>query len=228
MDLPAAPAVEVAGLCRRYGRTWALAGVDLTLEPGRALLLAGRNGSGKSTLLRVLAGALRPDRGTAKIFGRHAAAARDATALLGHASYTYEALSSLENLRTVASLLGKPHARKDLLPLLEEVGLADRADDPVAVHSAGMRKRLAIARVVLQAPKLVLLDEPYAALDPPGFGLVDGLVTKLRAEGATVIVASHLLERSAAMCEEGVVLEKGRVAWRGPASALPKEAGLAE
>ncbi|HWV38552.1 MAG TPA: heme ABC exporter ATP-binding protein CcmA [Vulgatibacter sp.] len=221
------PAIEAKGLCRRFGRAWALAGVDLHIPAGKAVIVAGRNGSGKSTLLRVLAGALRPDRGSLRVFGEEALRDRETlrrqVGLLAHASYTYDSLSALQNLQVAARMLGIPADRKSLLPPLEEVGLAHRADDPIHGYSAGMRRRLAFARLLLQSPSIVLLDEPYAQLDPPGFRFVDRLILRLLGEGRTVLVASHHLEECAKVGDLGVVLEAGRVAWSGDAARLPLE-----
>lgn len=218
---PLPAAVEAEGVCRRYGRRWALVDVSLTVSRGRVLLVAGRNGSGKSTLLRVVATALRPDHGRVRVLGHdtqdHPEAVRRSLALLGHATYLYEPLTAKENLEVAARLLG---SGADLGPLLEEVGLADRADDPVHTFSAGMRRRLALARTLLQEPEVVLLDEPHAQLDPPGFAMVDRLVERFRSRGATVVMATHLLERSGALGDEAVVLDQGRVAWSGPAAEL--------
>jgi heme exporter protein A len=147
--------------------------------------------------------------------------------LLSHASYLYEALTALDNLRVAARFLGRDARRPALLEELRAMGLADRADDPVSTFSAGMRKRLTFARVLLQQPSLVLLDEPYGQLDPPGFRLVDDVVRGLRARGATVVMATHQLERGAALCDHGLVLERGRVAWTGPAGDLPARGVLA-
>jgi heme exporter protein A len=218
-------AVEAAGLCRRYGRRWALVDVSFRIEPGRAVMIAGRNGSGKSTLLKLLATALRPDRGTARLLGRDVRAELDAVrghvALLGHYSYLYETFSAFENLQVVARFLGKDTSRRALLPLLDEVTLAERADDPVATFSAGMRKRLALARTLLQDATVVLLDEPYGELDPPGFRLVDRLFGTLRQRGVTILMATHLIDRGAALCDDGLVLEQGRLVWSGRARDLP-------
>jgi heme exporter protein A len=223
-------AVEARGLCRRYGRRWALVDVTFDLPRGSALMVAGRNGSGKSTLFRVLATAIRADRGTARIEGHdiHGAkpAVRQLIALLTHQSHLYEALSALENLQVAARFLGKDARAAALVPLLAEVGLAERAGDPVATFSAGMRKRLSFARTLLQEAAVVLLDEPYGALDPPGFRLVDRFFSLLRRRGATVLVATHLLERSAALCDRGIVLEGGRLVWTGAAADLPAQSGL--
>jgi len=223
-------AVEARGVCRRYGRRWALVDVSFDVPRGTTLMVAGRNGSGKSTLLRVLTTAIRADRGTARIEGHdihHAKpAVRARIALLTHQSYLYEALTALENLQVVARFLSRDARPPALVPLLEEVGLAERARDPVATFSAGMRKRLSLARALLQGAPVVLLDEPYGELDPPGFRLVDRCLSLLRRRGTTVLLATHLLERGAALCDRGIVLEGGRLAWSGPARDLPREGGL--
>lgn len=222
--------MEAAGLSRRYGRRWALVDVTLQLPRGSALMVAGRNGSGKSTLLRVLATAIRADRGRGRVAGFDLRAERDEvrrrTALLAHPAYTYEALSALENLRITARFLSREARREALVPVLEEVGLAERADDAVETFSAGMRKRLSLARVLMQEAEVVLLDEPYGQLDPPGFRFVDRLFGRLRQRGSTVVMATHLLERGADLCDQGLVLESGRVAWTGPAADLPGQAAL--
>src|SRR3990172_988436 len=141
-------AVETIGLSRRYGRRWALSDVSLGVPAGSVVMLAGRNGSGKSTLLRVLATALRPDHGSARVAGHDVRHERDQVrrqvALLGHHSFHYEALTAHENLEIAASFLGRPCDPG----LLARVGLEERADDPVSSYSAGMRKRLALARVL--------------------------------------------------------------------------------
>ncbi len=223
-------ALDARGLARRYGGRWALAGVSFTLGAGQALALVGRNGSGKSTLLRLLSAALKVHAGEALVCGadlrRDADAVRRRTALLSHAAYTWEALSARENLVLASRLLDQDRPQERALRRLEEVGLAGRADDPVASFSAGMRKRLALARTLLQEAPLVMLDEPYGALDPPGFRLIDGIVRALRAEGRSVVMATHQVERGATLCDRGLVLEQGRVAWEGPAAELPANSGL--
>jgi heme exporter protein A len=227
-------AVEATGLGRRYGRRWALIEVGLRVPRGSVVMVSGRNGSGKSTLLRVLASAIRPTQGSALVEGFDLVEARDEvrrkTALLGHASYTYDALTALENLRITARFLGRSGEREALRAALAGVGLADRADDAVETFSAGMRRRLALARVLMQDAAVVLLDEPYGQLDPPGFRLVDRLLGRLREGGRTVLMATHLLERGADLCDQGVILEAGRLFWTGSAADLPAQAaaGLAE
>jgi heme exporter protein A len=222
-------AVSAAGVGRRYGRRWALAEVTFEVPQGALVMVAGRNGSGKSTLLRVLATAIGADLGTVSILGLDASRDREEvrkkTALLGHRTHLYEPLTALENLAIVSRFVSGNVSRAALLSRLEEVGLADRADDAVQTFSAGMRQRLALARVLQQEPEVALLDEPYGHLDPTGFALVDRLLQGLRRRGATVLMATHLLRRGQALCDRALVLESGRVAFSGPSAAMPEPAG---
>jgi heme exporter protein A len=222
-------AVAAAGLCRRYGRRWALVDVSFEVPAGALVMVTGRNGSGKSTLLRVLATAIRPDLGTARVLGHDVRGERETVrrnvALLGHRTHLYEPLSALENLAVVARFLRADARRGALLAQLEGVGLADRGDDPVQTFSAGMRQRLALASVLLQRPKVVLLDEPYGHLDAAGFLLVDSLLQRLRTEGATVLMATHLMARGRKLCDLGLVLEAGKLVFAGATAQLPEPQG---
>jgi heme exporter protein A len=215
--------IEVENLARRYGTRWALAGVTFRLDPATVLMVAGHNGAGKSTLFRVLATAIRPDRGRARIgefdLVTHRQDVRKLTALLAHQNYLYDSLTARENLEVVADHLGK--TRNGVVPALAQVGLEARAHDVVATFSAGMRKRLSFARILLQQPSVVLLDEPYGALDPAGFDLVDDVIAALKRGGATILMATHQLERSAKLSDRAIVLEEGRVRWDGLPEALP-------
>src|SRR3954471_12287551 len=172
------PAIELAGLVRRYGDREALAGVSLTLPAGATLVVFGPNGAGKTTLLRVLATLLRPHGGTAHVLGHELPGAgwavRGRVGFLGHASLLYRDLTARENLRFHARLHGAALDRVE--ELLEAVGLALRADDPVHTYSRGMVQRAAVARCVLHDPELLLLDEPTANLDPHAAELVDPLI----------------------------------------------------
>jgi heme exporter protein A len=225
-------AVEAEGLGRRFGRRWALAEVSFSVPRGVCVMLTGRNGSGKSTLLRVLATALHPDRGTARVAGhdvrRQTQAVRAEVALLGHHTGLYEALTAAENLQVAARFLQVDAGVEAVRQRLGVVGLAARAQDPVSTFSAGMRKRLALARTMMQPASLVLLDEPYGELDADGFALVDRLLERLRGEGRTVLMSTHLLERGRELCDLALSLEEGRVVWSGPAALLPLPAAGAE
>ena len=219
---PAMPdlAIEAENLARRYGRRWALSDVSFQIPAGTVVMVAGRNGAGKSTLFRVLSTAIRPDRGSVRVGGfdavRHREDVRKLTAMLSHQSYLYESLTARENLEVVANHLGARH--DGLQAILEQVTLGGRANDVVSTFSAGMRKRLSFARILLQEPKIVFLDEPYGALDPPGFDLVDSVIEDLKRRGTTVMMATHQWERSSRLCDTALVLDAGRVVWQGPAS----------
>lgn len=225
--------IEVERVARRYGRRWALADVSFRVAPATVTMVAGRNGAGKSTLFRILATAIRPDRGTVTIGGfdvvRHREDVRKITALLAHQNYLYDSLTAKENLQVVADHLGV--SRGAVMPLLDRVGLAARADDVVSTFSAGMRKRLSFARILLQDARVVLLDEPYGALDPPGFDLVDEVIADLRSRGTIVLMATHQWERGASLSDLAVVLEQGKLVWQGPASEAlahePRSAAVA-
>lgn len=209
-------AIEAEDLGRRYGRRWALAGVSFTVPAGAVMMVTGPNGSGKSTLFRLLSTAIRPDLGRASICGfdlvRHREDVRASTALLSHYSYLYESLTARENLQVAADHLRI--SRDSVMSLLDRVSLGQRADDAVSTFSAGMRKRLSFARVLMQQPKVVLLDEPYGQLDPPGFALVEDVIRDLKARGVTVLMATHQLERAAKLADFALSLENGRVTGR--------------
>jgi heme exporter protein A len=166
------------------------------------------------------------DQGHARIAGfdlaTERAAVRRNVALLGHHSYLYEALTARENLEIARRFLGAPADRVDAL--LAEVGLDTRADDPVLAFSTGMRKRLSLARALLQDARVLLLDEPYGELDPAGFALLDRVLDDQRRRGVTVLLATHLLDHGRALCDEAIALEEGRLIWSGPASLLPEPA----
>jgi heme exporter protein A len=205
------PAVAAWNLARRYGRRWALADVSFQLARGAVMMVSGRNGSGKTTLLRILSTAIRPDAGNASVGGYDVKTQRDeirrSTALLSHYSYLYESLSAQENLAIVARFLGVT----SVASALDRVGLAERANDPVSTFSAGMRKRLSFARVLLQKPSIAFLDEPFGQLDPEGFALIEEVVAELKSSGATVIIATHQIERVERIADVHLALENGRV-----------------
>ncbi len=152
--------------------------------------------------------------------------ARRSVALVAHQGQHYTELSALENLLITAQFLGTKNARASGQAALERVGLADRSDDAVRTFSAGMKKRLAFARMLLQEPAVVLLDEPWGQLDPAGFLFVDELLAEMTEAGRAVIVASHLVDRASGLLEHGLVLDGGVPVWVGPARDLP--AAMAE
>ena len=209
------PAVVTADLARLFAGIPALAGVSLRIEAGRVIALLGSNGAGKTTLLRLLSTAIRPSYGRAEVdgydLGRDADLVRGRVAYLSHATGLYDDLSARENLDFAARMLGTPDRSMRVDRALSDVGLDHRAADRVRDFSAGMRKRLALGRILLGQASLVLLDEPLAALDAEGMRLVDQLLVAWREEGVTVLIAAHATERLEAAIDGQVVLARGLV-----------------
>ncbi len=219
-------AVRARGLGKRFGRHWAVAHIDLEIAAGDSVVVAGSNGSGKTTLLRLVSGLLSPSEGELFVDGLDVATetleVRRRLSLVSHRTYLYERLTALESLRMWARLSNHPHDETRLVALLEEVDLVDRRHSTVDTFSAGMRKRLALARSRIEAPSILLLDEPFAALDVPGQALVEAWVEKGRDRGQTVVVASHNLERAAQLCRTAILMRAGQQIWNGPAAELPR------
>jgi heme exporter protein A len=204
------PAVALRDAGRAYGERVALSGVTLELERGATLAVFGANGAGKTTLLRVLATLLRPHAGEVRVLGsalpREAWAVRGRIGLLGHEPLLYRDLSVRENLRFHARLHDVEDGRA--AELLEAVGMARRADEPVRSLSRGMAQRVAICRAVLHKPELLLLDEPLANLDPGAAGAVAPLIG--RGSGAARVLISHDVELGLAEADLVLGLRAGR------------------
>jgi heme exporter protein A len=184
-------AVELYELTRHYGERTALAGVTLTLAPTETLVVFGPNGAGKTTLLRVLATLLRPHSGRATVLGGQLPddswQVRGRVGLLGHEPLLYRELTARENLHFHARLHGVGEGRVE--ELLDTLAMAKRADEPVRTLSRGMVQRVAVARATLHDPELLLLDEPYANLDPAAVELVGPLIGA--ESGRTRVLSSH-------------------------------------
>ncbi len=199
----------------------ALRGVSFVVPAGSCLLLAGPNGAGKTTLLRILATALRPTEGRARVCGRdvvrEADRVRELCAYLGSSSGVYGALSGRENLHFAADMAGRPRAAADRW--LERVGLVPVAHRPAATYSLGMRRRLSLARVGLLEPAVLLADEPFVGLDEAGVGLVRELVDEVRRRGGGVVLATHDWDRAQPLGDRVLLLRDGRPQTEGACAA---------
>jgi heme exporter protein A len=208
-----------SGLTRRFGARTALDGVDLTVHRGQPVALFGVNGAGKTTLLRLLSGALKPTSGTLAIDGhdprRAPDRARGRIGLLSHQTLLYDDLSARENLEFFARLHGVPEPVERGRAVLEEVGLADRAEEPVRGFSRGMQQRVALARALLHAPSLLLLDEPSSGLDARSSTRLREALRDAATRGATWVIATHDVEEGLALCPRWIALRRGRVIDRG-------------
>jgi heme exporter protein A len=216
----AAPAIELAGLTRRYGERVALRDVTLSLPAGATLVVFGPNGAGKTTLLRVLSTLLRPHAGAVRVLGRtlpdEGWAVRGHVGLLGHAPLLYRDLTGRENLAFHARLHGVALERAEAL--LGQVGLGARAGDKVHTYSRGMVQRLAVCRAVLHEPEVLLLDEPRANLDPAAQELVEPLIGA--ASGCTRVVTSHDPAGGLAEADLALGLRGGSAALVAPADEI--------
>jgi heme ABC exporter ATP-binding subunit CcmA len=172
-------------LGKRYGEKRVLRGIDLALPRGGFLVVTGPNGAGKTTLLRICAGLAQPTEGTIE-----RSAARAQVGYLGHEPLVYRELTALENLELYGRLYHLPERRERIGMLLERFGLWDVRHERVASYSRGMTQRLALCRVLLHQPELLVLDEPYSALDEAGAELLDVQLAELRGE-RTFLVSTH-------------------------------------
>jgi heme exporter protein A len=176
--------ITARGLSKRYGAKRVLQGIDLDVPRGGFVVVTGPNGSGKTTLLRVVSGLAAPSGGSLEV-----AADRARIGYLAHEPLVYRELTALENLDLYGRLYRVPERRERIGMLLERFGLWDARREPVSSFSRGMQQRLALCRALLHEPDLLLLDEPFNALDEDGSDLLDGELAGLR--GRTFLVATH-------------------------------------
>jgi heme ABC exporter ATP-binding subunit CcmA len=177
--------IRARKLGRRFGEKRVLRGVDFDLGRGGCLVVTGPNGSGKTTLLRICAGLAIPSEGELAV-----AATRREIGYLGHEPLVYRELTALENLELYGKLYRVPERRERIGMLLERFGLWDVRHDRVASYSRGMTQRLALCRVLLHEPALLVLDEPFTALDDAGVELLDAQLAELRDE-RTLLLSTH-------------------------------------
>jgi ABC-2 type transport system ATP-binding protein len=223
----AEPAIEAAGVSRRFGSKLALDDVSLTIAPGEIGALLGPNGAGKTTLLRILCGLLDPHAGTVRVLGsdvrRSPRGLRQRIGLVpsGDRSF-YLRLSGLENLLFFARLHGLSRRRgvARSLEVLEEVGLLGAERGPVSTYSHGMQKRLSIARALLMQPEVMLIDEATHDLDPEGARQARALVGELAARGSAILWTTQRLDEIRAFADSVTLINEGRVRFQGTVAEL--------
>jgi heme exporter protein A len=205
-------AIDASGVARRFGTRWVLRGVTLQVRAGETVGLLGANGSGKSTLLRILATLLKPSAGAAAIFGndvvRAADAVRSQIGFLAHEPGLYDDLTARENLMFAANMLGVATSGVD--SALARVELTYAADERVRGFSAGMERRLSVARLLLSKPRLLLMDEPYSNLDAAGIAMMSGLISEVVRGGGAALVVLHELAPAAAILSRTATIVDGR------------------
>ena len=219
-------AVEIEGVSQQYGSMTVLHDLNLSLGEGEVLGLFGHNGAGKTTTMKLILGLLQASSGTVQVLGRspNDALVRRQLGYLPENVTFYAQLSGRETLRHFARLKGAPLSQVD--ELLEQVGLATAMERRVKTYSKGMRQRLGLAQALLGAPRLLLLDEPTVGLDPIATQDLYQLVDRLRQQGTSIILCSHVLPGVEAHINRAAILAHGRLQAVGSLASLREDAGL--
>jgi heme ABC exporter ATP-binding subunit CcmA len=212
--------VEATDLHRAYGAARVLRGISLRLDPGEALAVVGANGAGKTTLLRILAGLVRPARGEVRVLGRRLdrsdPGSRRPLGFLSHQSLLYDDLTVEENITFTARLFGLAEPVRAARQVLEEVGLAERAGDRPRNLSRGLLQRAALARALVHGPRVLLLDEPFTALDAAGTDRLRELLRRRLDGGGALVLVTHQLSESWELATRVGILSGGVWALEGP------------
>jgi ABC-2 type transport system ATP-binding protein len=223
--------IEAQGLQKRYGKTRALDGLDLIAEPGQVLALLGPNGAGKTTFVRAVATLLRLDGGTLRVAGhdvrRQAQAVRAQIGLAGQFAAVEPAMSGRENLEMVARLFGQSRrtARAGARAVLEQLGLGETGDRLVRTYSGGMRRRLDLGASLVGAPRLLLLDEPTAGLDPRSRIELWDAIRMLVEGGTDVLLTTQYLDEADQLANQVVIIDQGRTVANGTPAELKRRVG---
>lgn len=223
--------VRAERLVRAFARRRVLDDVSFSLVAGDCLSIFGPNGAGKTTLLRVLAGLLKPTAGIAEISGTRLPAGAEIRRLVGvvsHHGMLYDALTARENVLFAARLYGMHDASGAADHALERLRVADRAETPVRLLSRGLRQRVSLARAVVHAPAVLLLDEPYTGLDESGSGALTGMLRELREAGATLLLVTHNVLEGLAVATHAGVMRAGRMEGITPTAGVDAGAFAAE
>lgn len=222
----AKPVIETRGLTKHYGDQVAVDNLDLTVKRGEVFGLLGPNGSGKTTTILMLLGLTEPTAGTVRVLGFDPA--REPLRVKARVGYLpdqvgfYDELTARENLVYIAKLNGlrRSEARARINQVLAQMGLSEVADRRVATFSRGMRQRLGVAEILLKHPRLIILDEPTQGLDPEVAREFLDIIRNLKAEGITVLLASHLLYQVQAVCDRVGLFRDGRMVLQGTVKEL--------
>ncbi|MBF6131405.1 ABC transporter ATP-binding protein [Nocardia otitidiscaviarum] len=234
MEANGRPALELDGLYKKFGGPWVVEGVSLAVPPGSFFGLVGPNGAGKTTTLSMAVGLLRPDHGAARIFGTEVwtdpVRAKTMVGVLPDGLSLPERLTGRELLNYTGLLRGMPQATvvertDELLHVLE----LDGAENTVVVdYSAGMRKKIGLATALLHAPKLLVLDEPFEAVDPVSASTIRTILQRFVAAGGSVVLSSHVMALVENLCDQVAVISHGRVVAGGSVAEVRGEGTLEE
>jgi ABC-2 type transport system ATP-binding protein len=223
--------IESSGLAKRFGKTQALDGLDLTAESGQVVALLGPNGAGKTTFIRAVATLLRPDRGELRVGGydaqRQAADVRRIIGLAGQFAAIEPAMTGRENLHMVARLFGQSRktAKASAASVLATLGLTEEGDRLVRTYSGGMRRKLDLGASLVGGPRLLLLDEPTTGLDPRSRIELWDAIRTLVGQGTDVLLTTQYLDEADNLASHVVIIDHGRVVADGTPSELKQRVG---
>ena len=213
-------AIQVTGLSKAYGFYRIFEEMSFTIQPGACFALFGPNGAGKTTLLRILATLLTPSQGQFTIFGQDGVSQKDSVRtimlFIAHGSHLYDELSATENLQFALALRGQSPELSQLKRALDQTGIGAYGNLKIRQFSAGMKKRLSLAKVILAQPKLLLLDEPYNALDDGGVAITNQLIQDTMKRGGAVVMTTHDRSKAAQIATEGGILQAGHLQLLSP------------
>ncbi|MCS7285737.1 MAG: ABC transporter ATP-binding protein [Anaerolineae bacterium] len=218
--------VETVGLTKRYGELVAVDKLNLKVQEGEVFGLLGPNGSGKTTTILMLLGLTEPTSGSVRVLGfdptRQPLSVKSRVGYLPELVGFYDDLTARENMIYIAKLngLSRREAYKRIEQALEQVGLKDVADKPVAAFSRGMRQRLGLAEILIKNPSLIILDEPTQGLDPEGAREFLEMVKELKRRGITVLLSSHILSQVQKICDRVGLFHRGKMVLEGTVSEL--------
>lgn len=209
-----APVIEVVDFAKNYGDFPAVRDLSFTVHPGEIVGLVGANGAGKTTTLRAITGILRPTRGTIRVGGcdleHEPVGAKQQFAYIPDTVHPYDLLTVAEHLHFIALAYRIKDAEAKYAALLEELGLADKRDQIASSLSRGMTQKLALACAFLREPRVIILDEPLTGLDPRGIRNIKDSIRRRAADGTAFLLSSHLLHLVEALCDQVLILHRGR------------------
>jgi heme exporter protein A len=207
--------IEAENLTKTFAWVPVLNQVSCQIAAGEVVGVFGPNGAGKTTFLRLLATLLRPSAGTLTLFGTspHEADVRRRLGFLGHDSFLYPDLTPIENLTFYGRAYTVPDIQTRIATVLQQVGLQQWGNTVVRTFSRGMEQRLALARVLLHEPDLLLLDEPYTGLDAQGVATLQSALTHLKAHGKTIMLTTHDFAFGLELCTRALIVNRGRIVW---------------
>lgn len=222
--------VVVQEVSKAFGARWALRGITFQLRRGEIVALVGPNGAGKTTLLRILALLTRPTAGRVWLGDvmllEQPNVARTHIGFVGHQTFLYDDLTAAENLRFYARLYDLPQSEQRLRTVAARLGIEARLNDVTRTLSRGLQQRVTLARTLLHAPRVLLLDEPYTGLDQTAADELDQILAETQRAGGAVLFSTHDLERGLALCDRALILHAGRLVHDLPRAAWRDWAGF--